>query len=314
MNGTNLSAKEAGDLERIIAKNPEDLSARTTLLGYYFRRCHVSPKALERRRIHILWIIKNRPEAGIADLPYSGIRASMDQSGYDEARKLWLEQTRFYSQNATILGHAAKFFLIDDQNLAEGLLKKAQGLDPHNSEWHDRLGHLYGLQTGRKAAAKSLAAYEKAQLKEKCEMAVFDRLSKLAKSAVEAGEVQKASQYAAQLLATAAEYPNDWNYGNAIHHGNNVAGRVALKRGNISLAEECLLKAGRTPGSPQLNSFGPNMSLAKLLLQKGRNETVLQFFELCRRFWRSGGERLNSWEKEVKAGKIPQFGANLIYS
>src|SRR5712671_153180 len=39
----------------------------------------------------------------------------------------------------------------------------------------------------------------------------------------------------------------------------------------------------------------------------------LQFFELCRKFWSSGGEKLNIWTQEVKAGQVPRFGANLVY-
>ena len=39
------------------------------------------------------------------------------------------------------------------------------------------------------------------------------------------------------------------------------------------LAAEYLLKAGATSGSPQLDSFGPNMSLAKDLLGKDQRES-----------------------------------------
>jgi hypothetical protein len=55
------------------------------------------------------------------------------------------------------------------------------------------------------------------------------------------------------------------------------------------------------------------MSLAEELLKAGEKETVLQYFEACRKFWRMGGERLDRWTKEVKAGLAPEFGANLVY-
>ncbi len=90
-------------------------------------------------------------------------------------------------------------------------------------------------------------------------------------------------------------------------------GRIALKHGDLKLAAEYLLKAGTTPGSPQLGSFGPNMSLAKDLLEKGQREPVLQYFELCRKFWKMGGERLDRWTKEVNAGLDPEFGGSLVY-
>ena len=40
------------------------------------------------------------------------------------------------------------------------------------------------------------------------------------------------------------------------------------------------------PGSPQLNSFGPIMSLAEELLEQGEPDTVLEFFAECRKFWK----------------------------
>jgi hypothetical protein len=55
------------------------------------------------------------------------------------------------------------------------------------------------------------------------------------------------------------------------------------------------------------------MSLAKELLEKDQREPVLQYFELCRKFWKMGGERLDQWTKDVKAGQAPDFGGNLAY-
>jgi hypothetical protein len=62
-----------------------------------------------------------------------------------------------------------------------------------------------------------------------------------------------------------------------------------------------------------MNSFGPNMSLAKDLLQKGERDVVLEHFELCRKFWKMDRGRVDQWSQDVNAGKIPDFGANLVY-
>ncbi len=135
----------------------------------------------------------------------------------------------------------------------------------------------------------------------------------LAKAAFDAGEFAKAQSYANELLQMAPAYPKDWNYGNAIYFGYFVLGRVALQQGNISLAEQYLLNSASTPGSPQLNSFGPNTTLAKELLEKGRTTAVLQYFALCANFWKLRGTRLDDWAKTVRAGGIPDFRANLRY-
>jgi hypothetical protein len=55
------------------------------------------------------------------------------------------------------------------------------------------------------------------------------------------------------------------------------------------------------------------MSLAKDFLEKGEKETVLQYFQLCRKFWDLGKYQLDQWTKDVNAGRIPDFGANLVY-
>jgi tetratricopeptide (TPR) repeat protein len=141
----------------------------------------------------------------------------------------------------------------------------------------------------------------------------FYALDNAAKDSFNVGKIQDAQNYAQELLKTAPRLAGNWNYGNAIQDGNLVLGRIAVKAGQIEEAKKYLLEAGKSPGSPQMNSFGPNMSLAKDLLEKGERDTVLQYFDECRKFWESDYGKLDEWSKEVKAGRIPHFGANLVY-
>jgi hypothetical protein len=131
--------------------------------------------------------------------------------------------------------------------------------------------------------------------------------------AVEAGALDSAKTYAEELLQDSGKYPEDWNYGNAIHKGNLILGRVALRQGNRAEAARHLLTAGRTPGSPQLNSFGPNMTLAKELLEVGERDIVLQYVDLCRTFWLMDLGNTGAWEKIIDSGRIPNFGPHLVY-
>ena len=48
-------------------------------------------------------------------------------------------------------------------------------------------------------------------------------------------------------------------------------------------------------------------------MEKGERDVVLEYFELCRKFWKMEDGRLNKWSGEVKAGQTPDFGANLVY-
>jgi hypothetical protein len=141
----------------------------------------------------------------------------------------------------------------------------------------------------------------------------FYALNKAAKQSLTAGNMEDARKYADELLALAPKFSRDWNYGNAIHDGNLILGRIALSEGRTNEAKQFLLQAGASRGSPQMNTFGPNMSLAKDLLEKGERDTVLQYFELCRKFWKMGQQNLDAWSQEVRDGKVPNFGANLSY-
>jgi hypothetical protein len=81
----------------------------------------------------------------------------------------------------------------------------------------------------------------------------------------------------------------------------------------VEAAKRELLLAGATPGSPQLDSFGPNMSLAKGLLEQDQTDTVVEYFGLCATFWDLERGNLKRWSILAKAGEIPDFGANLVY-
>jgi len=136
-------------------------------------------------------------------------------------------------------------------------------------------------------------------------------LSDLEYFALQAGAYDKAADYAHELLSDAERKKEDWNYGNAIHNGHATLGLVALRSDDVATACQELLEAGKTPGSPQLNSFGPGMTLANELLKRGEREAVLDYFALCRKFWKLGGSQLDAWSDAVRKGETPVFGGNL---
>ena len=147
-------------------------------------------------------------------------------------------------------------------------------------------------------------------------------LRSAAERALANGDTEDAEFLAKELLELAGRYHDDWYYGNALHNGHLVLGLVHMKRGDLVAAEQELVRAGKTPGSPQLNSFGPNLTLARDLLLEGHRESVLQYLELCRAFWcaESGkrastlnARRLDGWIEEIRRGDVPDFGPNLIY-
>lgn len=159
--------------------------------------------------------------------------------------------------------------------------------------------------------AEGLARYERMSEATADPLAKFYLTTKLAPTALEAGDREKAKAYAHALLEQAPAFRNDWNYGNAIHVANLVLGRLALASGDVEGAGRLLVEAGKTPGSPQLNSFGPNMLLAKELLEKGRREEVVEYLNLITKFWQGSMGRLDKWKAAVANGETPDFGPSL---
>lgn len=141
----------------------------------------------------------------------------------------------------------------------------------------------------------------------------FYALNDAAKDSFVVGKVEEAKKYAEELMTLTPQFPGDWNHGNAVQDANLVLGRIAVREGRIDDAKRYLVEAGKSTGSPQMNSFGPNMSLAKDLLEKGEKQVVLDHFETCRKYWKLHDGRLDQWRDEVQAGRIPDFGANLDY-
>lgn len=136
----------------------------------------------------------------------------------------------------------------------------------------------------------------------------------MAKLSMAAGLKEAAAYYAKELLALDQKtngQPWKGSDGQALHDANIVLGRLAVEEGRLEEGKEHLLAAGQASGSPSLSSFGPNMTLAKALLEAGEQETVLQYFESCRKFWPN--EKLSEWSILVQAGRIPDFGPNLLY-
>ena len=131
--------------------------------------------------------------------------------------------------------------------------------------------------------------------------------------ALNLGLVGYAEASANELLELSKIYEEDWNYGNAIHKGHTLLGVINVLRGNISKAEEELLASANTPGSPQLNTFGPNMKLASELLKRGRKDVVLQYLDKCKCFWEMGLDNIGYWSYQINKGEQPNFGGNLRY-
>ena len=150
--GYTLTPAAAEALEATLTTNPNDLAARTKLLGFYFRqggRAVARDAAIETRRRHILWLIENRPASAVFDLSETTIDKAghglADPVGFAQVAAAWTEQAKRESGNARVLGNAARFFLLSDKERAAAFLRQAQQAEPDNPQWRARIGQVLAL-------------------------------------------------------------------------------------------------------------------------------------------------------------------------
>jgi tetratricopeptide (TPR) repeat protein len=224
----------------------------------------------------------------------------------------------FLAQYGAMVGAISKVAINQDA-LAEELLTKAEAMNPTDFGTVQSLATFYHLRWIRAQTAADRTKFATQEL-EQAERAVerskadpdWYRASLLtaAKAAIEANDVGKARQLATTALAQVGSR-NDNTTGQTIHDSHVVLGRVELRAGNLAEAKAHLQQAGQVTGGGTLTSFGPNMSLAKELLERGERDAVMQYLEACAAFWPN--RTLTQWIQMITRGGTPAFGANLTY-
>jgi len=126
-------------------------------------------------------------------------------------------------------------------------------------------------------------------------------------AAYSTNDYKRANELLAEYLALADIYKCNWNYGNAIHDANRILGLISLKGGNIEDASYYLLESGKSTGSPQLDSFGPELDLANELLKLGRHEDVKTYLNDISSFWEMNDGSIETWINEINRGELPEL-------
>jgi hypothetical protein len=124
-----------------------------------------------------------------------------------------------------------------------------------------------------------------------------------------------ARKLANEYLQLALLHNQNWNYGNAIHDANRILGLMSLNEGNIEEAAAFLLKSSESRGSPQLDTFGPELDLANLLLKEGKTVEVKTYLTNIKNFWEMDNGVVTEWLDQIELGKSPElnrFGQHLI--
>jgi tetratricopeptide (TPR) repeat protein len=322
--GRSLTPQAAAALERALQSHPDDYRTHIKLLGYYGKQRYEPGPGREAFHQQVFWFIQNHPQSVLAGTPDTMLLKRDDSAAFEEGKALWLAQISKQPNNTTLLSKAAGYCTLSDEETAERLLRQAEALEPKSPLWPGRLGFLYQLEgNGPKVSAgdrqrwarKALAEYEAAAEVSTNKTLQHSTSADLAMTAFDAGEYDKARDYALGLLQR-GQNKEGYSYDPSrdLHRAHLILGLLALRDGDTAGAEAHLLAMGRVSGSPSLDTFGPNMRLAQELLKAGRRDVVLAYFDECSKFWTfDQGAKLKQWKAQVQKGEVPDFGGNLVY-
>ena len=315
MHGHDLPPQEVEKLEALIQEQPGDLWARTVLLGYYFTRHYQNEEIAKKREATILWLVEHAPESEVLTSPYAQLDPFAGKGAYTPAvdvMKMMKDHVAKDPENVRLLANAAEFFRFTDRAFASECLRKCTQLQPDNAAWHQKLAdslqsqHALGIGGGAvdaNAAKEALAEQELALAMTTDPMERMDLIGRLADSAFDAGDNQKARDYANQVFDS-LKTVNKWAHDNFTHAANTVLGRIALKEGDVAAAKKFLLTSATFNRTPQFSPVGPRLDLANELLDKGEKEVVLEYYELMGKVWSK--KIADVWIADVKNGRKPR--------
>ena len=148
---------------------------------------------------------------------------------------------------------------------------------------------VMSLITGCSHTPKDPKNFEEAEAKYKnSESDSFYDLGDVVRFSLEEGKWDKAEHYAKIWLKKAEAFKDNWNYGNAIYYSNMAFSHKAFKKNDLNNAKKYLILASKTPGSPQLDSFGPfNLKSTRNLLDqfaKKDKKATIEFAQNCKKF------------------------------
>jgi serine/threonine protein kinase len=307
--GRLLSEESVRTLEATLVTDPTVVDDRLRLIGYDLAHTVVGHEANPAMRAKLasqaLWFVDHHPD-------HPALRSFLhigpgDGDIFHQAQVLWRRQIDTYPRSASVAGNAASFYRSFDSTEALTLYERARSLRPDEEEWLADLAdvHLSRARSASPSAPKeaAMALDEYRDLLGRPTLTFRGRASMLAaaaKAAMIAGEATAAADFAQECIMSGS--------GDDIHDGHIVLGKLALERGDLGLAGAELVLACKVSPTPVLMSFGPDMTLAKMLLRRGNRESVLAYFEACVPVWKSGNQQLMEWAALVRRGGLPDFG------
>ena len=125
--GMALTSEQARALEAEVEQSPDDLAARTRLIGFYLLASAASLDAAWLGSRHVVWLIEHAPEAEVLATP---LGVPMNEAWCAEAGVQWRRHIEAQPRNDRLIANAARFFGQVDRPFASQLRYRLQLIDP----------------------------------------------------------------------------------------------------------------------------------------------------------------------------------------
>jgi hypothetical protein len=300
-------------------RRPADATLRYFLIGYDHLKAHLSEPSRRALQENVLWVIDRMPEAGLHRLNLWPSSPECDPAAFDRAARAWRRHVESPPGEARVLGNAARFFERCDPAYSETLYRRAKALQPEDPAGPAALAefllqrHPAGWPPPPARAAAAVAEWEEAARLGLTLLRDPSALSQLGYAALLAGEPGKAGAAAGGLLRLASEDRDPARRGRAAHHGHLLLGHLSLGAGEVAESTRHLLEAADlTDVPPFIRTGGPNMWLARKLLDQGERAAVIRYLRACSRFWVSTDHKAEQWVAILERGDEPDFSGNFL--
>lgn len=190
----------------------------------------------------------------------------------------------------------------DDLRVCFGLLGKERPTTleaPPGSDLY--VLHFEKHATTKEAALRRFTKQSKSELPERR----VEALSYLAEMKLEDGNLPEARQFAEELAKAPPQAQDIGLPGSATHQAHILLGLIYIRENRLDDAARNLQSAVRAPISRRMRLRGPDLRLAKGLLDQGRHPPVIEYLEWCKTFWPENDGKLDRWITELKAGRAP---------
>jgi tetratricopeptide (TPR) repeat protein len=323
--GRGMTPQKFTELTTRAANNPADHEAVLPLIGYHGRGDKLKPEGSTL----LLGFIQRHPRAEGAGGLYIVLSYLYDIDTLKSAVRVWEEHAARFHDEPQVLGNAAQWMqhlgAMEPAYATQAVthLERARSLDPSELRWALLLGMTSLDVANKQKPPQSVATAKQAIIALEASLTLGDAAKRdlllsgkgpveaaLAEARFITGDFIKAKADAETALTKIDPKKDSWNHGNLFFNLHQLLGRIALAQGDMKEAAAQLIASGKTPGSPQLNSFGPGMSLALELLGKGERAAVIEYLDLCAKFWSSGRSKLPGWKAQIEKGETPDFGPN----